>query len=303
MRRAKGRRRAFALVGVGAVLVVMFAPVPVDATAINVKFVAVVDYVSDLFCQCIPPGAVSPGDTLLGSYTFDSGTVDSDTSSSTGLYDHATAPYGIIVEHQDYTWETDPLNVNFRITVADDESSGGGIRDRYAVASYSNRPDAFTNQPVAVIYINLIDGTGTAVSSDGLPSAINLADWQVTQSLHVWGFDWELGATIVSIATQPTSVGGATPGVFALRAHPNPFTSSVSVSFTSTERSRVTLEVFDVRGRRVRELLSNAAVAPGSHVFEWDGRDRNGKGVVSGVYFCALRSGGTHELRKLLLLR
>jgi flagellar hook assembly protein FlgD len=67
----------------------------------------------------------------------------------------------------------------------------------------------------------------------------------------------------------------------------------------SGTRSR--LDVFDVRGRRVRNL-ADRVFAPGSYVFTWDRTDVKGQRVPRGVYFVRLQCAGRQLTRKLVLV-
>jgi flagellar hook assembly protein FlgD len=70
------------------------------------------------------------------------------------------------------------------------------------------------------------------------------------------------------------------------------------------ERSRVTVKVFDLLGREVREL-ADAIEEAGYHTVEWDGNNGNQVPVASGVYFCRLTPAGSAptQIRKMILLR
>jgi hypothetical protein len=83
---------------------------------------------------------------------------------------------------------------------------------------------------------------------------------------------------------------------------PNPFNPSTRIPFELTHGGRVTLEVYDVAGRRVRAVLDRALPA-GLHEAEWDGRDDGGRGVASGVYFYRMRAGSRTETRRMVLLK
>ncbi len=67
-------------------------------------------------------------------------------------------------------------------------------------------------------------------------------------------------------------------------AWPNPFNPSTTVSFRTTAPGACRVGVFDVRGRRVRSLLEDAALPPGIHILGWDGRDQDGRACASGTY-------------------
>jgi hypothetical protein len=49
----------------------------------------------------------------------------------------------------------------------------------------------------------------------------------------------------------------------------------------------VTLRVFDVAGRAVRDLVRSEA-EPGAYTARWDGRDHSGRVVAPGLYLARL---------------
>jgi len=65
---------------------------------------------------------------------------------------------------------------------------------------------------------------------------------------------------------------------------------------------RVNLDVFDVSGRLVRQLVHERP-STGQVVVEWDGRDDNGGEASSGVYFYRLVAGSTTITRRMTLLK
>jgi hypothetical protein len=83
--------------------------------------------------------------------------------------------------------------------------------------------------------------------------------------------------------------------------YPNPFNAQTKIEF-ETSGGHATLEVFDITGARVSTLV-NQNLGPGRHEVIWDGRDRNGKPVSSGVYFYRLKSAGNDDIRKMALLK
>jgi hypothetical protein len=85
-------------------------------------------------------------------------------------------------------------------------------------------------------------------------------------------------------------------------AHPNPFNPSTQLRFTLSQAGPVTLEIFDLSGRRVASL-AEGSVAAGAHVAVWDGTDEAGRPAASGMYLARLTATGESRTRKLLLLR
>jgi hypothetical protein len=88
------------------------------------------------------------------------------------------------------------------------------------------------------------------------------------------------------------------------RNFPNPFNPTTTLVFYVPEgpAAKVTLEIFDVTGARVR-VLASESLPPGRHTQRWDGRDDRGNGVGSGVYFCRLSMPGFTQTRKMTLLK
>ncbi|MFH1845145.1 MAG: FlgD immunoglobulin-like domain containing protein [bacterium] len=89
-----------------------------------------------------------------------------------------------------------------------------------------------------------------------------------------------------------------------LHCAPNPFNPSTTIRYWLPGLSRVTLTVHDLQGRTVARLAENAVQTPGRHEAVWDGRDRSGRRVASGLYFARLVTGDDTVLtRKLLLVK
>ena len=82
---------------------------------------------------------------------------------------------------------------------------------------------------------------------------------------------------------------------------PNPFRENVSISFALPREMPLSLRIYDVTGRCVRNLFRGRARA-GFHVLRWDGRDDRGKRVSSGVYFIDLRAPSEDLRQKVIRL-
>ena len=65
----------------------------------------------------------------------------------------------------------------------------------------------------------------------------------------------------------------------------------------ATDAERVSLIVYDVLGRRVRQVWQGPLRA-GTHRFTWDGRDEAGKAVAAGVYLYQVEVDGQVEAKK-----
>jgi hypothetical protein len=86
---------------------------------------------------------------------------------------------------------------------------------------------------------------------------------------------------------------------------PNPFTTRAgrtAIAFDMETASPVTIRIYDISGRLVRELL-DAALPAGRHTVSWNGRDERGIEVGTGVYFYRLEAGSFIDSRRLLRVR
>jgi hypothetical protein len=81
-----------------------------------------------------------------------------------------------------------------------------------------------------------------------------------------------------------------------LRNCPNPFSNKTVISYTTQERSNVTLNICDVSGRKICTLVK-AEQPAGSYEVEWKVESMN-----PGIYFCELNVGQYKEFIKMVLL-
>ena len=105
---------------------------------------------------------------------------------------------------------------------------------------------------------------------------------------------------------QPTAVmtsAGAVPAQYRLGdSYPNPFNPAVVIPLDlATDAAGVSLTVYDVLGRRVRQVWQGALPAS-VHRFTWDGRDEVGRNVAAGVYLYRVEVDGRVETKKMMKL-
>jgi predicted GH43/DUF377 family glycosyl hydrolase len=84
---------------------------------------------------------------------------------------------------------------------------------------------------------------------------------------------------------------------------PNPFNPTTTVRFELGGTSLVRIDLYDASGALVQTLVNESREA-GTHGIEWNGDDRFGRPVASGVYFARLQVNGTLvDTHKMLLLK
>jgi len=83
---------------------------------------------------------------------------------------------------------------------------------------------------------------------------------------------------------------------------PNPFNPVTSIWFQLSAPERVSIKIFDVQGRHVRDLIDEG-LPRGRNSVMWDGRDQGGDPAASGVYFMILQAGDRRVVHKMTLLK
>jgi len=88
-----------------------------------------------------------------------------------------------------------------------------------------------------------------------------------------------------------------------LRNYPNPFNASTQIVFTLQARAQVELEIYDLRGQRIRNLIAGQ-LSSGEHTVKWDGNGGTDGIAPTGVYLALLRLDGVPVAsHKMLILR
>lgn len=129
-------------------------------------------------------------------------------------------------------------------------------------------------------------------------------------SFHLWGME-DAGARelLDYILQQSPSVPiNNTPpalprGIVLGQNYPNPFNAVTLIRFELTRNTRVTLDIFNILGRQVAKLIDGEPYSAGAHTIAWDGRNRAGRYVASGIYFYQINAEGQAKARKMVLLK
>jgi len=101
------------------------------------------------------------------------------------------------------------------------------------------------------------------------------------------------------------------PTEFSLRQnYPNPFNQSTMIGFTLAKSGFVSLNIYDILGRKVKALVSED-LSSGNNSVLWDGKNDSGNDVASGVYFYRIKvedpasdgAGRLSDTKRLVLLK
>ncbi|MCC6475475.1 T9SS type A sorting domain-containing protein [bacterium] len=167
------------------------------------------------------------------------------------------------------------------------DSAGDGrihsqVRDYWQNALFdSSTRVVFDSIEVPLAYFTTDEVVLSLVDYEGNPLNPPVAD---TVYINAW-----------QIAADPNDI--LLPSSFILSAYPNPFNSTVTIEYQVPAPSLVSLDVFDLLGRKVASLL-NEQQSSGTHSHIW-----NADNFSSGVYLLRLNSGTTMRTQKILLLK
>ena len=128
-------------------------------------------------------------------------------------------------------------------------------------------------------------------------------------------------ATLMRVKGEEESPQLTQSYLFSLSPNnPNPFIEKTRIIFTvpgtltfsvdkngerkavNAVQSRVNLNVYDVSGRYVKNLVREGR-RPGYYIVDWDGKDMKGRLVSSGIYFYYLTVGDETSIRKMIFIR
>ena len=113
--------------------------------------------------------------------------------------------------------------------------------------------------------------------------------------VYVGIYSNDTGGGGVPLANDHEDLG---PNSFALKQnYPNPFNPITKIKYDLEKSGDVLLEIFDIRGHRVKTLLDEFHVS-GSHELTFDGSQ-----MASGVYFYTMTASGINKTRKLVLMK
>jgi len=84
--------------------------------------------------------------------------------------------------------------------------------------------------------------------------------------------------------------------------YPNPFNPSTTINYSLPTSGLVSLNVYDLLGRKVASLVSTEQSA-GQHSATWNGKNTSGNAVPSGIYLYSLSVGNYKSTKKMILMK
>lgn len=120
---------------------------------------------------------------------------------------------------------------------------------------------------------------------------------------YVHGEGWYLDDILIETKPVANSELVEVPARLQLgQNYPNPFNPTTSISFQLPSAQRASLEIFNVKGQRVK-LLADQEFAAGSHTLVWNATDDRNQALASGMYFYRISSPAGTLTRKMVLMK
>jgi hypothetical protein len=205
------------------------------------------------------------------------------------------------------TLRQDVINSTFRtyMNVLDTtytESWDGTLPDifSYAGVGFPGYPIGLGEIKVITLAVT-VPGTSGTFCIDSGDASDDAYDWLFDDEVTFDKICWTVADSNSSDVKSHNS--DQLPKEFGLgQNHPNPFNPSTVIDFALPTASRVTVDIYNVLGQKVKTLVNDEMPA-GYYSATWDGSTDNGQSSASGIYFYKIEAGKFQNTKKLMLLK
>ncbi len=87
-----------------------------------------------------------------------------------------------------------------------------------------------------------------------------------------------------------------------LKAYPNPFNPFINLELDLKIKTRIKVDIYDVRGMHIRTLFNDYAPR-GTKNIQWGAINKLNEAISGGIYFCTIRSGFNVTSQKLIYVK
>jgi len=160
---------------------------------------------------------------------------------------------------------------------------------------------------------------GTGSTNSGVFYTTDLIDWidfsnglesydfSVSQLVATDDYLYKTGGTFntyqISLSDLGTQPEKKKPTQFKIiQNYPNPFNPITNMRYDLPEATNVTISIYDIMGREVRNLI-NTNQNSGYKSVVWNGTNNNGEMVSGGMYFYTIKTNTFSQTRKMILLK
>ncbi len=119
---------------------------------------------------------------------------------------------------------------------------------------------------------------------------------------NTFGNSWYSNIAGTSLSAIYSNKDIPLPKNFFIKNYPNPFNPNTTIIYSIPVESKVVLKIYDINGKEISTLLDKFEDG-GIHKVNWNGKNKNGGEIVSGIYFAKISAGRFFKTIKLLLLK
>ena len=80
--------------------------------------------------------------------------------------------------------------------------------------------------------------------------------------------------------------------------YPNPYNPNTTIEYSLPQASNVTINLYNILGQRIKQLMTGLRKEAGYHQIEWDASR-----ISSGIYYYRIEAGEFQDVKKMILLR
>ncbi|MCD4795327.1 MAG: T9SS type A sorting domain-containing protein [Bacteroidales bacterium] len=155
------------------------------------------------------------------------------------------------------------------------------------------------------VYLLKLDSSGDTLWTETYNNGNDDRGWSVQQTSDnnyiIAGFS-ALDYYMLKIAGEPTGIESYKQYDKQLlsQSYPNPFSLETTISFSLNEASYVSIDIYNIEGKKIKSLLSSHLDA-GRHNIVWKGTNESGEPVRKGVYFYKIKA-EEHQAVKMMIM-
>jgi len=153
------------------------------------------------------------------------------------------------------------------------------------------------------IQVTITNSTGKTTEEMKMESTFAVLDWDFED---IWSIDQSIndGYPFLIYDSEVNESEKTLPVKqnILYANYPNPFNPETTISFFLMRDSYVNVDIYNIRGQKIKSLVSEFKTA-GSHHVVWNGTDENGLPVSSGIYFHKMQSNDFTATKRMLLLK
>ena len=112
--------------------------------------------------------------------------------------------------------------------------------------------------------------------------------------------DWTFSNTLDTVSNEDPNLVTAVTAISQIS--PNPFRESTQISYDLKEPTELKIDIYNQMGQHIRTLYQGYK-SSATHSISWDGRDKNGRQVSTGLYFCRLSTPNARSVKKVLRIK